>query len=168
MHMKHLNLKPILFALFVLLSATSFAQSICDKQGPNARNQRIREKIYQNIKAIKAQRVADTSALRKEYMDIQVDINIVFGKMKNDLKLLTKKRKVCERYADELKPLIDTAEAINDKLLKALDRNIGAGLGVADLLSIIDWIWKKADQYKDTRKEEFYKELKWDDWDSIR
>lgn len=168
MHMKHLNLKSILFASFVLLSTTSFAQSICDRQGPNAQSQRIRDKIYQNIKAVKARKLADTSALRKEYMDIQVDINIVFGKMKNDLKLLTKKRKVCERYADELKPLIDTADAFNNKLLKALDRNLGAGLGVADLLSIIDWVWKKAEQYTDTRKEEFYKELKWDDWDSIR
>jgi len=163
---------PLKFTCLVLLTflvSTSFSQTnLCDRGTPNATSQRIREKIYQNIKAIKAKKLPDTSVLRAEYMNLQVEFNLLFGQMKDDLRLLTRKRRVCERYSDKLKPLIDTAVAFNDKLLTVLNRGGVASVGITDLLSIFDWIWKKAAEYTERRKNEFYSALQWEDWDKVK
>lgn len=165
------SLKFIALTVFLLAFNNTFAQkdtSICTKKGPKATSQRIREKIYQNIREIKVTKSSDTFSLRKEYMDIQVEMNVIYELMKDDLTLLSNKKRICEKYLDQLKPELLKANQFNEKLLKTLEKNTGtSGLGSDDLLSIIDWIVKNAKEYGKERKAEFYNALAWKDWDKI-
>jgi hypothetical protein len=161
--------KLLLFLFITLGASTSYSQdqSFCDKNGPEATNQIIREKIYENIRYLKIKIKEEGTILRleNEYDELQTSFNGLFANIKNDLLFSTGKRRVCEQYGGELETLINKAEAFNSELITTLGKHRLPSQNASDVLSIIDWISKTENSYAD--KDQFYSELKWDDYDAI-
>lgn len=102
-------------------------------------------------------------SLEKEYEEIRKQINIVYLKMANDVKLLEPNSVAYQRYKPELDLQVKNAYVYMDKVNKLLNRNpAGAGWLEANLLPMMIKIGDKIKGFV------FYNKLKWKPWKDIK
>ncbi|MCR8562009.1 hypothetical protein KXD93_30420 [Mucilaginibacter sp. BJC16-A38] len=160
----------LLLPLFIYQAKAQIAKIDCDKSKDiSAFNQKVREKTYEYIEMAKDPKYklsADTLLeLSKTYIDLQTDFNSTFKEIRDSKTIFTTKKKICNNYSEALNTLIDRADVFNKRIFADLKVKAQAApsFGVSDVLSIIDWIFKK---YKDG-KDSFYASLEWKKWSEI-
>ncbi|MCA6069388.1 hypothetical protein JI747_019650 [Chryseobacterium sp. RG1] len=164
------NLIKILIFAFAYFSnyAVVYAQSIdCSRNNTiQANNQKIREVTYQYIRLAASQNTNKEimNSLALDYIEIQTSFNALFTSMKEDKANFASKKKICTRYSKELLDLTKKANDYDKRIFEIISPNTkSTSFGVSDVLSIIDWLFKKHNEGTET----FYNKLKWDDWEDV-
>ena len=153
--------------IFLLFCFTCSAQSICDKTGPIKTNAQLQTKIYENLVSVYQDSAKlGTDPFKADYSKVQKEFNNIYASMRDNLGLFKRKKTVCEKYSNELKVAIEHGKKLNDKMSSALGRN-GAGFGIAELLPLIEWLWNTGKDFEDARKDTFYHQIEWQNYDDV-